>query len=261
MGIIYKVSNINNDKIYIGQTIRTLKERWEQHITDSHNKKDITNHFHNAIRKYGAQSFNPIILEECDNDLLNEREKYWINYYDSYNNGYNSTLGGNGREGYIVDIDLVINLIKSGQKIDDISNQIGVPHAVITRRLKAAGVDLTKQIQKNRRIQPVYQWDNVGNLINIFSSGTEVEEKLKYNRKSISFAIKNKTRAFDFYWTHGEKPEYKYRVAQYDLNNNFIKYWKDAATAARFYKTDSSALNKCCRGQQKTCVGFIWKRE
>lgn len=48
-----------------------------------------------AIRKYGLENFTFEVLEECPSELLNEREIYWINYFDSYYNGYNCTLGGN----------------------------------------------------------------------------------------------------------------------------------------------------------------------
>ena len=47
-----------------------------------------------AIHKYGRDKFHITLLEECPIDLLNEREKYWISFYDSYNNGYNLTKGG-----------------------------------------------------------------------------------------------------------------------------------------------------------------------
>lgn len=50
-----------------------------------------------AFNRYGIQNFSIEQIEECDNSLLNEREVYWIKYYDSFNNGYNMTLGGDGR--------------------------------------------------------------------------------------------------------------------------------------------------------------------
>jgi len=52
--------------------------------------------FYRAIRKYGENNFYIELLETTTIDNLNEREKYWISYYNSYKNGYNSTLGGDG---------------------------------------------------------------------------------------------------------------------------------------------------------------------
>ena len=49
------------------------------------------------MREYGLENFSFDVIEECLEDELNEREIYWIKYYDTYYNGYNRTLGGTGR--------------------------------------------------------------------------------------------------------------------------------------------------------------------
>ncbi len=97
---IYKITNIQNNKVYIGQTIRPIKDRFHRHINDAMNNI-LDTHFARAIRKYGKDSF---IIEEIDTaknqNELNEKEQYWIRYYNSINNGYNETdaiskCGGN----------------------------------------------------------------------------------------------------------------------------------------------------------------------
>lgn len=93
LGIIYKITNIINSKVYIGQTIRPLKIRWYEHCQSINNEK-YQMIIKRAIHKYGKENFTIESIEECDQQLLNQREKYWISYYDSYENGYNSTLGG-----------------------------------------------------------------------------------------------------------------------------------------------------------------------
>ena len=103
MGYIYKITNKENGHIYIGQTIKTPAKRFEQHVRDSKYKyrDDYNTKLHRAIRKYGPASFECTTIEECDNELLNEREIYWINHYDTFNTpyGYNCTTGGgNGYE-------------------------------------------------------------------------------------------------------------------------------------------------------------------
>lgn len=89
MGVIYKSTCIKTGKSYIGQTRRSLDQRKKQHECSLDNY-----YFHRAIQKHGKENFVWSIIEECDDALLNEREKYWIQKYDSYKNGYNSTLGG-----------------------------------------------------------------------------------------------------------------------------------------------------------------------
>lgn len=103
-GLIYKCTCLCNNKIYIGQTIQTFNERRRQHIKEAFNEKYVgyTYHFHRALRKYGLDNFKWEILQTitADNidDLVNCLDLLEIQYieqYNSYKNGYNSTLGGN----------------------------------------------------------------------------------------------------------------------------------------------------------------------
>ena len=97
LGYIYKIINLQNNKIYIGQTQQDYRVRFAQHI--SHAKTGHSNHkLARAIRKYGKDSFVVEVLEEVPFEKLDEREIYWIKYYDSTNDkiGYNITLGGQG---------------------------------------------------------------------------------------------------------------------------------------------------------------------
>lgn len=102
VGYIYKWENKINGKVYIGQTMNRYgyKKRWKQHIYDALNKNN-NNHFHNAIKKYGHDRFNKTVLETIKMDNRDELKSYldkleikYIYKYDSFNNGYNSTLGG-----------------------------------------------------------------------------------------------------------------------------------------------------------------------
>lgn len=92
-GIIYCARNLINDKKYIGQTTRELKRRRNEHIAQANNGSELA--IHQAIKKYGEDSFEWCIIDQTYNqEDLDEREIYWIDYYDSYRNGYNMTLGG-----------------------------------------------------------------------------------------------------------------------------------------------------------------------
>ena len=87
---IYKVTNKINGKVYIGQSV-DIGRRWRQHMTA---EDDI--YFHKAIQKYGVENFEWEVIEKCKKSELDERESYWIEYYDSFNKGYNCTKGGDG---------------------------------------------------------------------------------------------------------------------------------------------------------------------
>ena len=90
---IYKVTNKINGKVYIGQSV-DIGKRWRQHMTA---EDDI--YFHKAIQKYGVENFEWEVIEQCKKKDLDEREIYWIEYYDSFNKGYNCTKGGGGNSG------------------------------------------------------------------------------------------------------------------------------------------------------------------
>lgn len=97
---IYKIENIENGKVYIGQTIRPIEQRFRRHITDAINCK-LNTHFARAIRKYGEKKFIISIIDTaCDQSELNYKEQYWIKFYNSTIDGYNETdaiykCGGN----------------------------------------------------------------------------------------------------------------------------------------------------------------------
>lgn len=97
---IYKITNKINNKIYIGQTIRPVEDRWKRHINDALNNI-LDTHFARAIRYYKPENFIVEIIDDAINqEELNRKEQYWIQFYDSINNGYNETdaitkCGGN----------------------------------------------------------------------------------------------------------------------------------------------------------------------
>lgn len=93
-GFIYKITNTINGKFYIGQTIQNVKERFYQHCATKCSKAVSNMAIHRAIKKYGKSNFTVEVIEEIDSANLNDRERYWIKCYNSYNNGYNSTKGG-----------------------------------------------------------------------------------------------------------------------------------------------------------------------
>lgn len=92
---IYKITNTSNGKVYIGKSVNPA-QRWKRHVYLAN--KGFHKHLYAAIRKYGEESFEMLVIEKCADDLANEREKYWIQFYDSINRekGYNKTLGGEG---------------------------------------------------------------------------------------------------------------------------------------------------------------------
>jgi group I intron endonuclease len=99
--IVYKITNIFDGMSYIGQTVKTLHQRWIQHISEVVNGS--SNYFHNAIRKYGPDSFIHEVLHICETKgEMDFVEIFYISLLDTKSpNGYNLTDGGEGVPGWI----------------------------------------------------------------------------------------------------------------------------------------------------------------
>ena len=98
--LIYKITNIINNKVYIGLTTCTLEYRWGRHIAESKNKNN-KKHLYKSMRKYGVENFKIEEIDSTDNfKELGILERYYIFYYDSQNpdKGYNLTAGGESNQ-------------------------------------------------------------------------------------------------------------------------------------------------------------------
>ena len=97
---IYKITNIQNNKSYIGQSIRPIEQRFHRHINDALNNI-LDTHFARAIRAYGKENFQIEVIDTAlTQEELNQKEQYWIQYYNTVEDGYNETdaiskCGGN----------------------------------------------------------------------------------------------------------------------------------------------------------------------
>ena len=91
---IYKITNLKDNKIYIGQST-DIKTRWSNHIKAALKIDSIAHsRVHDAMGEEGIWNFTFELLEQCPKEKLNEREKYYIEFYQSNIYGYNKTAGG-----------------------------------------------------------------------------------------------------------------------------------------------------------------------
>ena len=96
---IYKIQNMINGNVYIGQSV-DIEKRWSTHKSELENEYHYNTHLQSAWNKYGGENFEFAIIEECNIDQLNQYEIYWIAKFDSYENGYNLTPGGGNTESF-----------------------------------------------------------------------------------------------------------------------------------------------------------------
>lgn len=104
-GIIYKCTCLKNNHVYIGETVIPFEKRIKEHLYDA-KTREKKNKFHKYLHKYGRENFTWEILEEFNEknsqkiqEILDSREKFWIDYYDSINNGMNTIYGSPIKKG------------------------------------------------------------------------------------------------------------------------------------------------------------------
>ena len=189
---IYCIENTKNHKKYIGQSI-DIYQRWYAHKSKLNMNKHHSHHLQQAWNKYGDNCFIFYIIETCDESLLNEREIYWIKYYNTYFDGYNETFGG---EGYarqtrkVYQYSLSGEFIKEWNSVYEIQEELGFNENTIRdvcnnnkEHLSAYGYQWS--YQKNDNIgeynsltqkKTVYQYDKQGNLVNVYDTILSVAE-------------------------------------------------------------------------------------
>ena len=143
-GFIYKITNTINGKSYIGQTIQNVKERFYQHCATKCSKAVSNMAIHRAIKKYGKSNFTVEVIEEIDSANLNDSERYWIKYYNSYNNGYNSTKGGQDGIKLFKNLDTesIVREYKSGKSLREIGRLFNVDKQTIKDLLVRNNINL-----------------------------------------------------------------------------------------------------------------------
>ncbi len=142
--LIYKITNILNNKCYIGQTVKTGEERWKEHKAHAFGShpNDQNKTLYKAIRKYGIENFTFEVIQDNIETFqqLDKAEIYWIDYYNSFIKGYNETFGGQQHHKILPNKEIIDDYYKtkSARKtalnfgidhstVDNILNQNNIP--------------------------------------------------------------------------------------------------------------------------------------
>ena len=149
MPYIYKITNRKNQKIYIGKTLLTPEARFKEHIKDHQKKEEENRPLYRAMKKYGVENFFIETVEECEEKDINEREKYWIEYYGSFKNGYNATIGGDGTR--YADYDLIYSLYQEEKTIDEIKKITSHSEKTIRTALNVFNITKEERIERARK--------------------------------------------------------------------------------------------------------------
>ena len=180
MVTVYKIGNTVNDKLYIGVTKHSLRKRFGQHIKDSKNPKKQHRPFFTAINEIGIENFFIEPIEEIPDHLKEERERYWIAYYNTCEQGYNATYGGEGRPETLGKVDFIIETYLDLQDIKKTVEVVGFCSDTVLKILKENHIPIKtpQQIQRDRA-RNVYMCTKQGEILKEFDSASAAADYVK----------------------------------------------------------------------------------
>lgn len=263
---IYKITNKINGKSYIGQSIH-IEERWKEHL---YRNSSHTSLIKLALQKYGANNFTFEVIEECNQEELDKKEIYWIKYFDTYNNGYNLTLGGS--QGFKFDIDKVYDEYKKTDNITQTAKNIGCSINTARRILHEYGI--TKfDCQIEKKIESVDPKTLL--VVKRYDSIQDAADDMKVDRTAISYAVNGYHKsAAGYFWKYQDKKKnfksekiknWKEKVCQIDKKTDkILNTFESAADAAAYLgkdrKNGGSMIISVCNGRKKTAYNYKWKK-
>ena len=203
MALIYKITNLINNKLYIGKTSVSIKKRFKEHIIDSKKKEEQNRPLYKAFNKYGIENFKIEIIEDnlTDSEACN-REQFWIANYQTYIgfdncNGYNATLGGDSKHTYNYEI--------IAKKYLELKNQLKTAEyfhcdpETVRKACKEYNIPIIQRINKEK-----IQCKETGEIFDSISQAGK-----KYNpknpnagRANISRALNKQKTAYNYHWIY-----------------------------------------------------------
>lgn len=186
MPYIYKIENKINGKIYIGKTLKTIEERWREHCKDFQRERCEKRPLYSAMNKYGIENFIVKEVEQCEESVLSEREKYWIEYYGSFKYGYNATIGGDGKP--YIDRNLVIKTYQEIEVMQRVADLLNISVDSVKNILKENNIKIHsyKEINKKLYGKAVMMLSLTGEPQKVFDSLSEAAIFLNEERKQNS---------------------------------------------------------------------------
>ena len=263
---IYKIENINNNKIYIGQSL-DIKRRIRQHLC----KKDTL--IDCLIQKLGVENFVFSVVEECEVDLLNEREKYWIDYYNSYENGYNRTRGGKGSPDNFIKLstadvkEIYELLINSNLSQKQIAKLYNVGQDTISEinhgktRVQSGYIfplrNNKKDIVQTKKIFYLSKEQLIADFIEL-KSFSKIGKKYNVSSHPVrnianKYGFSAKTMKDLFL----KKQNKTVVVIQMDMSGNVIKEFSSTREASR--EMHDRHIKQVCDGKRKSSLGYKYK--
>lgn len=193
---IYTITNLINNKIYVGCTV-DLSKRKNLHFKQLRTNKHGNVYLQAAWNKYGEESFRFEILEECNKEFLKSQENYWCNTLNVHNINYGYNIQPTNPNG---------NITHSKETIIKISNsRKGSIGANLNKKLS---IEVKEKISKSKKNVPlnkkeVYQYNKDGSFIKKWNNMLEAINTLNIKSHHLSEVLKNKRKSAEgFIWKY-----------------------------------------------------------
>lgn len=255
-----------NNKKYIGITSFSLSQRAGKN-GEKYMRDDFA--FGKAIKKYGFSFFTSEILEDgLTHEQACEKEKYYIQLFNTYKNGYNCTLGGDGKVKF--EKEEILKLWEQGKNHKEIEKEIGCKNITIQRVLCSYEIDGMERIKKSAgkyHMQEVHKYDLQGNYIESYSSYSEAGRANNVPHINIIKCIQNKRQTCGgFQWSiekvdkmlpYKKNIGFHKKIYQFNLQGELLKEYECVISAARENNYLPNYLAKCAKKNMKA-YGFYW---
>lgn len=239
---IYKIENKINGKVYIGKSI-DINRRWYSHKNELNGQRHCNNYLQNSWNKYGEDNFIFEILELCQKEELNDREKFWIETYYANNaiTGYNLTSGGDGCCDHYLSDETKEKLSKIQSK-DEIV-QLDLNGNLIKRWISSAYASRVLDIPVSGIRQCVLPNGDQYQCHGYIWLSSRLYD-------SANFSVS------DYINKHLSK---KKSVNQFDLYGNIIRVWKNTEEIRQeFHISDYKSVFKTLNHSVKSVNGYIY---
>lgn len=265
--VIYKITNKINGKMYIGLTTQDLEMRMKGHRTEAKLKPNIK--FYRAINKYGFENFECEIVDDTAHDLeeLAELEIKYIKKYDTYNNGYNSTHGGEISPMCYPEVRKKSSKSLTGRKFSKEHKQNlslafqgrkGNPH---TKEHKEYMSKIMKGREVSDKTKEKLRQINLGKT----QSKETIEKRMKHIRgipKSKEHAAKLGEILRNAKRNTGLKHFKSKAVCQLNKDTNEVLRVFETVSGADEYVSgtrQNGSVSRCISGKRKTAYGYKWR--